>query len=260
MEWQSYFHITRVTTMSLESASTISGLQASNPAGSDTQLQGYQHLQLIKSVLKLQFPGAGGQGYNVPITAKETELNYLAGVTSNVQTQLNFLQAEIAALSGVTEIPAGTAMVFAQATAPTGWTQLTTWSNHMLRVVSTAGGNSGGSMSPILNNIVPSHTHSFTSDPVSVDHTHTILTDTAAAHTHSYYLNASAASAQAGGGVSANTGIAASATGSAGAHSHAGNTDSVSNTVHTHTGTTQVNGSASNWTPFYLDTIVCTKN
>lgn len=42
-------------------------------------------------------------------------------------------------------IPAGTAMLFAQANAPTGWTKVTTHNNKALRVVSGSGGGSGGS-------------------------------------------------------------------------------------------------------------------
>lgn len=248
--------------MSLESATTISGLQASNPAGSDTQLQGYQHLQLIKSVLKLQFPGSGGAGFSIPITAKEAELNFLVGAKENIQTQLDFLQAEIAALSGAQEIPAGTAMVFAQASAPTGWTQLTTWANHMLRVVNTIGGGSGGSMSPILNNIVPAHTHTFTDSPATVDHTHVISMDTVAAHNHGYTASVVGALVQPGTGANQTVGAppSSSSTATGGAHTHTATTTSNSSTSHSHSGTTDVNGSAINWTPLYLDTIVCTKN
>jgi hypothetical protein len=43
--------------------------------------------------------------------------------------------------------PAGTKKVFYQADAPTGWTKNTTQNNKMLRVVSGAGGGSGGTNS-----------------------------------------------------------------------------------------------------------------
>lgn len=42
-------------------------------------------------------------------------------------------------------IPQGTAMVFAQAAAPTGWTKVTSQNDRMLRVVSGTGGGTGGS-------------------------------------------------------------------------------------------------------------------
>ena len=43
--------------------------------------------------------------------------------------------------------PAGTRKLFYQATAPTGWTQVTTHNNRALRVVNGTGGGSGGSSS-----------------------------------------------------------------------------------------------------------------
>ena len=43
-------------------------------------------------------------------------------------------------------IPSGSAMLFAQAAAPTGWTKQTTHNDKVLRVVSGSGGGSGGSV------------------------------------------------------------------------------------------------------------------
>lgn len=43
-------------------------------------------------------------------------------------------------------IPSGTDMLFFQAAAPTGWTQITTQNNKALRVVSGTGGGTGGSL------------------------------------------------------------------------------------------------------------------
>ena len=43
-------------------------------------------------------------------------------------------------------IPSGTTMLFVQASAPTGWTKVTTHNNKALRVVSGTGGGSGGSL------------------------------------------------------------------------------------------------------------------
>jgi hypothetical protein len=45
-----------------------------------------------------------------------------------------------------TPIPAGTTMLFYQAAAPTGWTQVTTQNNKALRVVSGTGGGTGGTV------------------------------------------------------------------------------------------------------------------
>ena len=243
--------------MSLESATTISGLQANNPAGSDSQLQGYQHLQLIKSVLKLQFPGIGGAGFSIPITAKESEINSLSGVTSNVQGQLNFLQGEITALQAQGSFPTGTRIVFAQAAAPVGWTQVTAWANHMLRVISGAGGGSGGSTSPIVNNIVPAHSHTFSTGSETSQHTHSLTLDAVPGHTHTVPVSPSAALVTAGGTAVISASSANTTTASSGGHTPTGSIG-VESSTHTHSGTTN-NNSGGNWTPFYLDTIICEK-
>ena len=71
--------------------------------------------------------------------------------------------------------PSGTKMVFAQAAAPTGWTQDITNNDKALRVVSGLGGGTGG-------------THAFSSPP-STAHTHSFsdssaTTSSAGAHSH----------------------------------------------------------------------------
>jgi hypothetical protein len=48
--------------------------------------------------------------------------------------------------SSASPIPAGTVMLFYQAAAPTGWTQVTTQNNKALRVVSGTGGGTGGTV------------------------------------------------------------------------------------------------------------------
>lgn len=67
-------------------------------------------------------------------------------------------------------MPAGTVMVWAQASAPTGWTKTATVNDRMLRVVSSVGGTTGGSRL-ISNGMALAHTHTLTA--VS-DHTHTV--------------------------------------------------------------------------------------
>jgi hypothetical protein len=245
--------------MSLESASTISGLQASNPAGTDSQSQGYQHLQLIKSVLKLQFPGVGGAGFAIPITAHETEINFLGGVTSSIQVQLNALRSDVTALQAIKSFPTGTVMLFIQPTAPSGWTQVLTWTNHMLRVVTNTGGNSGGSMSPIINNTVPSHTHTFTTTPNNVGHIHNITMNAAPAHTHSVPVAPAAVLGASGsGGVVAGASGSNTISSSSGAFTPVGTIHNESVT-HIHSGPTNTNVGAVNWSPFYVDSIVCSK-
>jgi hypothetical protein len=74
--------------MSLESATYIDGLVAANPVAGDNFSQGDDHLRLMKAVLKASFPGISGAA-----TATHTEINYLVGVTSAIQTQFSALSA-----------------------------------------------------------------------------------------------------------------------------------------------------------------------
>lgn len=123
--------------MGLETGSYISNLVATNPLSSDARSEGDDHIRLLKSVLKSTFPNINGAVNPTP-----TELNYLVGVTSAIQTQLNALTS---ALAGKASMPAGTVCLFYQAAAPTGWTKITTQNNKALRVVSGSGGSAGGS-------------------------------------------------------------------------------------------------------------------
>ena len=75
--------------MSLESTNTIAGLVSTNPTVQDPVHDGARHFWLIKNVLKSIFPGKDGQGFSKPITASEDELNYVSGVTSPIQGQLD---------------------------------------------------------------------------------------------------------------------------------------------------------------------------
>ena len=219
--------------MGLETGSTIASFITSNPTSSDPVNQGDDHLRLIKSVLQAQFPGVGGLGYATAITTTEAELNYVHGVTSNIQTQINNL------------LPSGTRMPFAQAAAPTGWTQDTSSNadNRMLRVVNTAGNGIGGSDSPIVNSTtMVAHTHTFTGTALG-NHTHTD-----SGHTH--------VSMGYGGGSSAGVGtvdydnVGVTGTGYASISSNSAGTPSGSNSTTT----------GASWSPRYIDMIICAKN
>lgn len=75
--------------MGLESATTIDNLDENWPLGGDPTNRGDDHLRLIKAVLKSTFPGDAGVGFDIPITATEVELNYIGGLTSPIQDQLD---------------------------------------------------------------------------------------------------------------------------------------------------------------------------
>jgi len=100
--------------MALEAANYIDGLVATNPPGSDQASTADDHLRLLKSVLKNTFPNINGavnatpaqlnglfslansramvsNASGVPTTSAvtSTELGYLSGVTSAIQTQFS---------------------------------------------------------------------------------------------------------------------------------------------------------------------------
>lgn len=197
--------------------------------------------------------------------------------------------------------PTGTKLMFAQASAPTGWTQVTDDSanNRMLRVVTTAGAGTGGTASPILNNVVPAHTHTFTTGNQSADHVHSGSTGTESAnHTHGFGAwtggqsadhnhqtrTPSAYSAGADAVYWVDTGgndtneyhsfqgytsygasndhahyVSGTTGGISANHTHSFTSGGVS-ANHTHSGTTDNGSSQTNWQPRYIDMILCSKN
>lgn len=70
--------------MSVETATYISDLNASYPASGDPKSEGDNHLRLLKSTVKATFPNVAGA-----VTPTHTQLNYVTGVTSAIQTQLD---------------------------------------------------------------------------------------------------------------------------------------------------------------------------
>ena len=212
--------------MGLETGSTISSFITSNPTSSDPVNQGDDHLRLIKSVLQAQFPGVGGLGYATAITTTEAELNALHGLT-------NYYFAS------------GTRMPFAQAAAPTGWTQDTTdnATNRMLRVVNTAGNGVAGTDSPIVNSTtMVAHTHTFTGTALG-NHTHTD-----SGHTHSMTCGGGL-SVAAGGSYTLVASTSNTGTSYANISSNSAGTPAGSNST-----TTGVS-----WVPRYIDMIICAK-
>ena len=163
-------------------------------------------------------------------------------VTGNAATASN--------LNGTwAQMPAGTRVPFAQAAAPTGWTQDSSdnANNRMLRVVSSTGNGVGGSDSPIVNSTtMVAHTHTFT----GTAHTHT---DSG----HSHTLTASTSTS---GGAYANI-----TNGFTSYMPNSNQTSSVISSGAANISTTTAGGSNSSttgvsWTPRYIDMIICSKN
>lgn len=70
--------------MALESGSFISDLIVTNPTPQDKRRFGDDHLRLLKTTIKNTLPNVNGA-----VNASDEELNFLVGVTSLVQTQLD---------------------------------------------------------------------------------------------------------------------------------------------------------------------------
>ena len=181
-----------------------------------------------------------------------------AGLTLNSSNNAQLLAA-INALSNNISFPSGTRMVFAQASAPTGWTQDTSdaANNRMLRVVITGGGATGGSADPTVNNVVPAHTHSFTTGNESATHTHA-LTDPG--HSHAPLIGSNFITNPGDwNGVGGGT-LGKFAGGTTTASASTGITAGTESVNHNHSGSTDNGSSSTNWTPRYNSVIICIKN
>jgi len=120
----------------------------------------------------------------------------------------------------------GTKAPFFQAVAPTGWTQDVTNNDALLRVVSAAGGGTGG-------------TTGFVASPLSTTNAHALVISEMPSHTHSYTHVGGTGSQQfvVGAGIVAGAAATTGAVGGGAGHSH---------TI--------------TWAPKYIDMIVCTKD
>ena len=85
-----------------------------------------------------------------------------------------------ASLTGINPFPAGTKMTFFQASAPTGWSQVTTNTDAALRVVSGSGGGTGGSTG-FSSAFTHTHSDSFASAA------HTLVENEIPSHRHQIY-------------------------------------------------------------------------
>lgn len=242
----------------------IANLNENWPLGTDYPDAGDNHIRGIKNVLKKQFPNLGSEA----VIATAAQLNTAGG------------------------FPSGVRMIFYMSNAPSGWTRVTGIADtKALRVVASAsvGGGSGGTDDPILNNKVASHQHvqggSVAVSAPSVQHSHTATAAVAdgGAHTHAIYGSTDTASANCLGSKASTVRAFAGTTGGAGAGTHttfaasaqqclvdaAVHTHVTTVTVadsadsHTHTatlsGSVAANTGAANWTPRYLDVIICEK-
>ena len=132
--------------MGLETATYITDLVSNNPLGTDSKAQGDNHIRLLKSVLKAQFPNLGSAAATATAaelnkldgaTATTAELNILSGVTATA-AELNKLDgctsstAELNLLTGVSSIydlvyPVGALFETTTSANPSTYFTGTTW-------------------------------------------------------------------------------------------------------------------------------------
>jgi hypothetical protein len=127
---------------------------ANGGTGQTTANAGYNALSPMTTTGDITYEASGGIATRLPI-----------GTAGQVLTVTSGLPAWASAGGGGgTTIPAGTVMLFYQAAAPTGFTQVTTQNNKALRVVSGTGGGTGGTtaFTTVFTNQTPTISGSFT--------------------------------------------------------------------------------------------------
>lgn len=239
--------------MALETGTYISDLVSTNPVGTDTLDKADDHLRLIKSTVKATFPNITGA-----VTATHTELNYVDGVTSNIQAQLDAKSV----------FPAGTLMLFQQTAAPTGWTKQVTHDNKALRVVTgTAGSGGTTAFTSVFASRTPSGSISSTASTGTIGSTAvsgtvgstTLSIAEMPSHTHDFNANGTGTVNPPKGYGSTGT-VTTNATGGSGSHTHSFTGGSHSHTLtmdsHSHTFT----GTAMDFAVQYVDLIIASKD
>ena len=183
-----------------------------------------------------------------------TGISFSSGTTYNGS-------AAITISSSVTSpIPAGTVMLFYQSGAPTGWTQVTTLNDYGLRLVSGAGGTTGGTtaFSTVFANQTPTISNTF-----AVGAT-TLSTTQIPSHTHGlpYYANAANGYLDPSQPYPANTDAGGGPlyTGSSTTNFNGTSIAAGGGSSHTHSITGSATSSAITLNVLYANIIICSKN
>lgn len=82
--------------MSVDTATYVNQFDVAKPTGSDPKSEGDDNFRHIKTVLKTTFPNVDGV-----INATTVQFNYIAAVTSDIQTQINAKAAKIAVYGAI---------------------------------------------------------------------------------------------------------------------------------------------------------------
>ena len=208
--------------------------------GNSTSLGSFTSANLATALTDETGTGSAVFSVSPALTGFPTVPTASAGTSTTQIASTAFVQSAV--------LPVGTRVPFAQAAAPTGWTQDVTDNaiNRMLRVVNTAGNGIGGSDSPILNNTtMVAHTHTFTGSALAA-HNHSD-----AGHNHSIETRGTLTQ----GGPNATNAwfnVSSTTTGVGYANIQAASAGTPAGTNSTTTGVS--------WTPRYIDMIICSKN
>ena len=212
--------------------------------------------------ITLLAPATAGAGYRVTVINAGSGVITVAPASGNIDgaasrllgagvsltTFVNADEDEYLTQSRGGEFAIGTAMLFYQASAPTGWATAAPGTRYMVCVNDT-GGSSGGSVSPISWNSAHTHDMSGTTGAGSA-HTHTLTIATGGAHTHTLPGGFEIPS-EAGAGYGPTTDEEA-------AHGHTGST-AANESSHTHTFSDTSTSAGGTFAPLYLEVVVGTK-
>lgn len=114
----------------------------------------------VKSFLETDHDAATGGHKYVTLKDQETDPTFGTGLVGVWQRDGALLyRLASGTISSIDHLPEGTKMIFAQASAPTGWVLDTDVNDRVLRMSSTAGAGTGGSWT-ISGLAVDAHTHS----------------------------------------------------------------------------------------------------
>jgi len=176
---------------------------------------------------------------NLPQKTASTKLSFVP--STGTLTATAFVGSG-AGLTGVGGFPSGTRMIFAQTSAPTGWTKDTTnYNNHALRVVTGSVTPSGGTV-----DFTTAFASQAVSGTVGTSGSYTLATADIPSHLHGNSIAGSFGGTSAfTTGISPGGNLNTQSTGGGGSHSHSGGT---------------FTGTAINLAVKYLDVITATKD
>jgi hypothetical protein len=97
----------------------------------------------VNTVLGSYLPKAGGTMSGAINMGTTNKITNMATPTLSADAAT---KAYVDTVAGGAGIPSTTKMLFAQASPPAGWTQVTTYNNYAMRIVSGGGGGTGGSV------------------------------------------------------------------------------------------------------------------